>query len=536
VLGALPHPAPADVQQRWRALGVWTDETLIDRLTARAAAVTPTPALVDGDVRMSIADIEQASAHVAAALHARGIGPGDVVCWQLPNWWEAVVLCWAIVRAGAIASPITPSLRSHEIGHVLEHTHARLMIVPDSFRGTDYTSMVRSTGYAGEVVAVRGTGTFVSDFLGFDGVVPHVAAGVDDPAVILWTSGTTSLPKGVVHTHQSLRVEADTIAVAHAMAEGDTLLLPMPVTHVAGLTYGVLLPITRGVRAVLMDMWDPGTGLHLIETERVDVMISTPVFMRSMIDDPAFAHTDTSALRLFSLGGAGVAPSMVREGARSFGGERGCWCKRTYGSTEYPTLSTGRSGDDPERDATTDGVLIGPAEVRIVDPGTDQDLPAGEPGELLVRGPEMFGGYLEQEFEGEVFSHGGWFRTGDLATFDGTYLTIVDRLKDVIIRGGENISAAEVEAMLASHADVVEAACVAVPDPLMGERVCAYVIPRTNASVTLDALRTHLVERGLARFKLPERLELRAELPRTVSGKVQKAPLRAEQASSAKGP
>jgi cyclohexanecarboxylate-CoA ligase len=484
---------------------------------------------------MSTSDIARASARVAAALHARGIGPGDVVCWQLPNWWEAVVLCWGILRAGAVASPITPSLRGHEVGHVLTQTGARLIVVPDSFRGTDYSAMIRGTGYAGDVVRVRGGGTFASEFLGAGGDAPRVDVAVDHPAVILWTSGTTSMPKGVVHTHQSLRVEADSIAAAHAMVDGETLLLPMPVTHVAGLTYGVLLPVTLGVRAVLMDVWDPGAGLRLLAAERVNVMISTPVFMRSMIDDPAFASTDTSALRLFSLGGAGVAPSMVREGARSFG-DGGCWCKRTYGSTEYPTLSTGRSGDDPERDATTDGVLIGPAEVRVVDPATGNDVRAGDPGELLVRGPEMFSGYLETQFDGEVFAPGGWFRTGDLATFDGEYLTIVDRLKDVIIRGGENISAAEVEAMLASHPDVVEAACVARPDPLMGERVCAYVIPRDGATVTLEALRAHLVERGLARFKLPECLALRADLPRTASGKVQKAPLRDEQAVSPERP
>jgi cyclohexanecarboxylate-CoA ligase len=310
------------------------------------------------------------------------------------------------------------------------------------------------------------------------------------------------------------------------------MLLPMPVTHVAGLTYGVLLPVTFGVAAVLMDVWEPGVGLQLLEHERVNVMISTPVFMRSMIDHIAFESTNTGALRLFSLGGAGVAPAMVREGARSFGGPGGCWCKRTYGSTEYPTLSTGRLGDDLAHDATTDGVLIGPAEVRIVDPATGADLEPGAAGELLVRGPEMFVGYLDASLDDDAFADGGWFRTGDLATFDGTYLTIVDRLKDVIIRGGENISAAEVEALLASHPAVVEAACVAMPDELMGERVCAYVITRDGAEVTLDALRSHLLERGLARFKLPERLEVRVGLPRTASGKVQKAPLREEQSRS----
>jgi non-ribosomal peptide synthetase component E (peptide arylation enzyme) len=219
-----------------------------------------------------------------------------------------------------------------------------------------------------------------------------------------------------------------------------------------------------------------------------------------------------------------VAPAMVREGARAFG----CWCKRTYGSTEYPTLTTGRLGDDPECDATTDGCLIDRAELRIVDPETLTDVEPGAPGELLVRGPEMFVGYLDPDLDRDAFTAGGWFRTGDLARFEREHLTIIDRLKDVIIRGGENISAQEVEAVLVTHIGVVEAACVAAPDPIMGEEVCAFVIVSEDSAPTLAELRAHLVEQGLARFKLPSRLEVRRELPRTASGKVQKALLRAE--------
>jgi acyl-CoA synthetase (AMP-forming)/AMP-acid ligase II len=509
------------VRDRWLAGGAWTDETLLDRFER---ADPDQLALVDGDVRWSIGQIRRDADRVAGALWSRGVRPGDVVCWQLPNWHEAVAFCWGVWRCGAVASPITPSLRAHEVRFILEQTGARVIAVPASFRGTDYEAMVRGTGFDGDVITFRGTHTALEPAH----AVPVVDVGVDDRAVILWTSGTTSDPKGVVHTHRSLRCEADGIAHAHAMRPGDVMLLPMPITHVAGLTYGVLLPVTFGISVVLMDVWDPGVGLELLEREHVDVMISTPVFMRSMIDHPSFRGTDTSALRLFSLGGAGVAPAMVREGARAFGGARGCWCKRTYGSTEYPTLTTGREGDDPERDATTDGVIIGPAEVRVVDVATGADVDPGQPGELLVRGPEMFVGYLDSKLDADAFDDGGWFHTGDLATFDGTYLTIVDRLKDVIIRGGENISAAEVEALLVSHPSVVEAACVARPDPMMGERVCAFVITRDGTTVTLDELRTYLVELGLARFKLPERLEVREELPRTASGKVQKAPLREE--------
>ncbi len=512
------HPASPEVRQRWRDVGVWTDETLLDRLqTADGSHL----AVVDADVRMTIAELQDTSARVAAGLRARGVQPGDVVAWQLPNWWEGVVLCWSIWRCGAIASPITPTLRSREVGFILRQTGARHVAVPSDFRRTDFRALLRDADYDGDVLVVREVPMPEAD------PVSDANVRVDDPALILWTSGTTSDPKGVVHTHQTLRVEADTIAAAHDMRAHESLLLPMPITHVAGLTYGVLLPVTSAITAVLMDVWEPARALDLVQRERINVMISTPVFMRTMIDHAAFDGTDRSSVRLFSLGGAGVAPAMVREGAQAFG----CWCKRTYGSTEYPTLTTGALDDDADHNATTDGRLIGEGELRIVVPGTQNDVPDGTAGELLARGPEMFTGYLDPALDGEAFAQGGWFRTGDLAVFDGTHLTIVDRLKDVIIRGGENISAQEVESFLVTHPAIAEAACVAMPDPVMGEKVCAFVIPRDGAQPTLEDVRAHLLANGLAKFKVPERLVVRETLPRTASGKVQKPPLREELAS-----
>ncbi|MGQ0825453.1 MAG: class I adenylate-forming enzyme family protein [Actinomycetota bacterium] len=509
------HPAPLDVQSRWRATGAWTDETLLDRLDA---APGDRLAIIDDDARYDVADLRAVADAYAARLQDLGVIASDIVCWQLPNWWEAIALCWGIWRVGAISSPITPTLGARELCFILRQTNARAVVVPRDFRDTDYVTNARATDFAGEVLVLKR-----GEHLLARAPTPSPVVDVDDPAVVLWTSGTTAEPKGVVHTHQSLRHEADSIAAAHTISAGERLLLPMPITHVAGLTYGVLLPVTAGITTVLMDTWEPRRALELIERERIAVMISTPVFMRTMIDHPHFMHTDTSSIRLFSLGGAGVAPAMVREGQMRFD----CWCKRTYGSTEYPTLTTGRAGDDPERDATTDGPLIGQSELRIVDPHTLHDLNPGDPGELLVRGPEMLRGYLDGMLDADAFVNDGWFRTGDLATFDGEYLTIVDRLKDVIIRGGENISAQEVEALLVTHPAVADAACVARPDPIMGERVCAFVIARGDLPVTLAELRAHLLAAGLARFKLPEHLELRADLPRTASGKVQKAGLRA---------
>jgi cyclohexanecarboxylate-CoA ligase len=527
--GAVHLPVPDAVQESWRAAGAWTDETLVDRLHELAAPRDGARELIiDRDVRLTGSELFARATRVAAALQATGIRPGAVVVYQLPNWWESAALAWGILLAGAIASPLTPTLRHAEVAFVLEQTGARIAVVPYSFRGFDHAAMLADIGFDGTTWTSR-TGA-LDDILGDDGAVdaPGAPATAADAALVLWTSGTTSQPKGVVHTHQSLRHEADSLGVAHAFVEHDRQLLPMPMTHVAGFTYGVLMPVCLRVPAVLMDVWDPGRALRIVERERITVMISTPVFVRSMIDHPDFAATDTTTVRLLSLGGAGVAPATVREGAKSFGGTGGCWCKRTYGSTEYPTLTTGRAGDDPELQATTDGMLIGPAELRIVDPSTGLDVGAGHAGELWARGPEMFNGYLDAELDEAAFAVDGWFRTGDLATYENGYLTIVDRLKDIVIRGGENISAAEVEHALLSHPAVADCAVVAVPDAVMGERACAFVIPSGDEPPTLAALATHIASLGLAPFKRPERLELRDALPRTPSGKVQKGPLRDE--------
>jgi cyclohexanecarboxylate-CoA ligase len=527
----LGPPVPESVRERWRAAGAWTDETLLDRLRANTARDADRELIVDHERRFAGAHVRAHAQRVAVALRAEGIGPGAVVAYQLPNWWESVALAWGILTVGAIASPLTPTLRHSEVGFVLAATKAKLAVVPREFRGFDHAQMLRDLEFAGPTWIAR-DGELDEILAGHDTPTAEpVPATVDDAALILWTSGTTSQPKGVVHTHQSLREEADSLGGAHAFTRADRQLLPMPMTHVAGFTYGVLMPLCLGVPAVLMDMWEPGAALDIVARERISVMISTPVFVRSMIDHPDFATADTSSVRLLSLGGAGVAPATVREGAARFGGPNGCWCKRTYGSTEHPTLTTGRLGDDPELQATNDGALIGPAELRIVDPATGADVVTGAPGELWARGPEMFSGYLDAELDATAFAAGGWFRTGDLATNTSGYLTIVDRLKDIVIRGGENISAAEVEHALLSHPAVADCAVVAMPDATMGERACAFVIPRGDEPPTLQALAAHVAAVGLASFKRPERLELRSELPRTPSGKVQKSPLRAEVAA-----
>ncbi|MCC7076112.1 MAG: AMP-binding protein [Acidimicrobiia bacterium] len=518
---------PAEVRDQWSATGVWAGETLTARLSAATAAFDATATcLVQGDVRLSLQDLDRKSAALARGLVSRGVEPGAVVAHQLPNWWQAVVLSWAVLRAGAVLAPITPALRASEVGWILERTRARLAVVPRVFRGVDHVELVGS--------ARADTSLLVADSPEFDallapgeesdGALPEPGAG--DPAVILFTSGTTAGPKGVVHTHETLRCETDSLVAPHGITPRDCLLLPMPLTHVAGFVYGVLFPALLGTKVVLMDRWDPAEALRTIERERVTFMIGTPVFLRTMLDRPEFTEADLSSLRLWSMGGAGVTPDNVREASAAL---PACWCKRTYGSTEYPTATTSYPGDPPEKCEETDGREIGSARVRIVDPVTGADVPTGWQGEVLLRGPEMCVGYLDVDEQTAAFDAEGWFRTGDTGVRDEDgYLTIVGRIKDIIIRGGENISAREVEEAVALHPAVADVAVVRMPDRVMGEKACAYVVLVPGQTLSLEALTSHLAAGGLAAYKWPERLEIRDELPRTDSGKVRKPDLEAE--------
>jgi cyclohexanecarboxylate-CoA ligase len=283
------------------------------------------------------------------------------------------------------------------------------------------------------------------------------------------------------------------------------------------------VPAVHGSRAVLMERWDAGRALAHIARERVTYMVGAPTFLRDLSDHPTLPTHDVSSLRLFSCGGADVDPTLVRSAATRLG----CVVKRVYGSTEFPTVTTTGADDPVERRSDSEGRPIGAAEIRLVDEH-DREVARGSEGEILARGPELCLGYHDAALNADAFTPDGWFRTGDLGVLDAQgYLRITGRQKDIIIRKGENISAREVEDLIATHPAVAEVAVVGVPDALAGEIACAVIRVHGGATApTLPALCAHLLAAGLSKRKLPERLEVVSDFPRTASGKIVKRTVR----------
>jgi cyclohexanecarboxylate-CoA ligase len=489
---------PSRAKSYRRQGGPWDVPTLETLISAHGGEV------VDGETRISAAEANDLVAVVAGGLLERGVRRGEAVTWQLPNSLAAAILTRACWRIGAVAAPVLHSFGSAEVEAALRQVEPALSLTLPPDAVADPVALATSFG-AGPVAA------------GSRPVRPS------DVALVLFTSGSTGTPKAVLHTHRGLSWKASLMARVHGLGPADAVLMPAPMAHVSGLLNGVLVPGAAGMRAVLMRRFDPEQALRLVAQERVSFMAGPPTFfiaMAAAMAEGKFAETDVSSVRLISSGGASVTPAFVEDTARAFR----CRVKRTYGSTEAPTVTTSKDDDPFEKARDTDGRAVGDVELRVADPATGSPLASGRRGELWVRGPELFAGYADPRQNSDVLARGGWFRTGDLAVIDGDgWLQIVGRLKDVIIRGGENISASEIEAVLEAHPDVRHAAAVGYPDPLMGERVAAFV--ETTAPFDLTECRRWFASRGVAVFKTPEKVERLERLPLLGSGKADRAEL-----------
>jgi len=506
------------------------DRSLIAAFKAGAALHPDAELVVHSAIRPGrhrLADVFADGLRFAAGLRARGVAPGDIVAVQLPAWREWMVACIGIAHAGAVMLPIVLIYGARETGFILRQSGARLLITPDRWRSADYAETLAACGdlpaLATHVVIGNAKGTRAvawAEMLAPDDGTGPAARDPDDLAMLVYTSGTTADPKGVCHTSRTLLSELGQVSYARrAIAEVN--LSPWPPGHVAG-ACTMLRYLVQAKKLVLMDQWDAADAAMLIERHAISASSFTPFHLSGILDAADRDGRDLSSLASCMVGAAPVPPTLIERCAA-----RGLKTFRCYGSSEHPTVTIGDPADAMEKRLTTEGVLMLGCEMRFVD-DDGNDVPGGEDGEMATRGPELFTGYFDARLNAAAMLPGGWYRTGDIGHFDADgFLVISDRKKDIIIRGGENIASREVEDILLAHPAILDAAVVACPDERMGEIVCAYVIARAGAELTLDTVRAFFVSVGVARQKTPERLIPVTELPRNSTGKVLKHELRA---------
>jgi cyclohexanecarboxylate-CoA ligase len=489
--------------------------TFAQRLRLVARLQPDEPAVMEGDVCLTYSELLDAAKRVAAGLQDLGVRPGDRVVTQLPNWWEATVASWAVFLAGAVLVPVVPIYRSQELAFIIGQVKPRVLIAPMRYRSYDHAAELRhQVGTTATVLDVRGAdgpSCFERLLAG-----PHRSVELsgmpEDIAVVLYTSGTTSQAKGALHSHQTLLAEAADVSRWCRLSNVDRVFMASPLSHITGLSYGILLPVELGCAVVLQDQWDPSEAVRLIERHHCTFTVSSTPFLRGL----AAAYSGPSSLVTFVCGGADIPADLVRHAHRAMGTR----VVRTYGSTELPTSSMANPYGDLDVAADGEGIAMESNELEV-----RADAESGH--ELLVRGRELFLGYLDEDLNAAAFTEDGWFRTGDQARIDadGT-VHITGRIKDIVNRGGEKYSVAEVESLLLRHPAVADVAVVSYPDPVLVERACAFVVPVPGTAPTLAELRDHVVASGTAIQKAPEMLVIVNDLPRTASGKVQRFMLR----------
>jgi acyl-CoA synthetase (AMP-forming)/AMP-acid ligase II len=513
-----------------RETGAWTEGTLAEALAEAARRTPQRILLIDGALTLTAAQLHERADRLARVLAAR-MPRGSVVSFMLPNWHEAAVLYLATTLAGMVAHPILPSLRDRELRFMLEDANSRMIVVPGTWRGHDYAAMlgrvVRELPSPPEVVVARAEGALAQG-LAFETLASGAARAAlpalnpDAVRMILYTSGTTGRPKGVLHTHNSLNALTRQIGDHWRVEPSDVFLVPSPVSHIGGSVYAFEAPVLLGATAVLMDRWDAAEAVRLAALHRCTHMAGATPFLDQMLASAQAASERLPDLKVFICGGASVPPTLIRHASDWFAHAA---VTRVYGSTEVPVTTVGAPWRRELRlAAETDG-RPGIAEIRLA-----------EDGEVCARGPQMLAGYLHPEDERDAFDADGFYRTGDLGRWSPEgCLIITGRAKDLIIRKGENIAPREVEDALAEHPSVLEAAVVGLPDPDTGERAWAVLVTRDEATPTVSDLADFLRGLGLAAFKLPEAVAVWPALPKNDAGKVLKHEIRATLAARTKG-
>ena len=517
-----------------KARGIWPDRVItdyFDRWVAERPGATAIIAFRDEDgttARLSWLELARAVGAIARGLDRCGIGSGDVVSFQLPNWWQFIAVHLACVRIGAVSNPLMPIFRHRELSFMVAHAESKVFISPVRFRGFDHGALAFSL--KAEVPSLRhvfliggsGAHSFEDSLLsGIEGGAIETGAGLspNDILQLLYTSGTTGEPKGTMHTSNTLIGTTLTFMERMHLGTDDVIFMPSPLAHQIGFEYGLLVSVLLGAPLVMMDVWNAAHAVQLMEQHRTTYTFAATPFLADLSGFPGIETRALDAFRLFVASGAPIPPVLVRSAQHKLKAD----IVAGWGMTECGILTTTHLSGHKVHES--DGYPLPGEEVRIVDTEGDETLREQE-GTLKVRGAGLFVGYLKRPKLYDVDAD-GWFDTGDIARMDlEGYIRICGRKKDIIIRGGENIPVVQIESTLYKMPQVAEVAIVAMPDERLGERACAFVVTRPDARLSMKEMRAFLAEEGVAKQFWPERLEVLEQMPRTPTGKIQKFVLR----------
>ncbi|PHQ15153.1 AMP-binding protein [Marinobacter profundi] len=537
--GITPNPAR---RAAMTASGAWNDKLITSYLDEAVAATPEREAIVsyrvteDTRTALTYRELNDIVTRMAAGLAAMGIAKGDVVACQLPNWWQTTALHLACMRIGAILNPLMPIFRERELRFMLGHGDAKLLVIPKVFRNFDYEAMVDGLlgdlPKLGTVLVIGGNGarSFEDRLLNTPWEQQQDTAALfrerqpaaDDVIQILYTSGTTGEPKGVMHTSNTLFSNVRPYADRLHLGAADRVLMASPLAHQTGFLYGVMMPVYLGTTAILQDIWDADFVCKVIAAEQPAFTMAATPFLADLVKTAPKHQGELDSLRIFVSAGAPIPSAVVEQASKVLNAK----IVSAWGMTENGAVTMTCPEDPAERASQSDGKALPYMDVKVTD-FQGNDLPAGEEGNLLVRGASLFVGYLKRP---ELYGvdEDGWFSTGDLARMDKDgYIRITGRTKDVVIRGGENIPVVEVENLLYKFPGIVDVALVGCPDDRLGERLCAYVtLDENQTELTLDQVKDYLVKAQLSKNYLPEYLEVIEAMPRTPSGKIQKFKLR----------
>lgn len=533
---------PIIPQQRiddMRAGGWWKDDNLLDHFDAALETCPDAIAIVDyrtesGEkIILTYRQLAERSERVAVALAHYGIEKQDIVSFQLPNWWEFVVINLACLRIGAVSNPLMPIFREHELSFMVDFAESKVLIIPKEFRGFDHEKMIASMRdklpHLEHVFVVGGDAensfdeSLLNHSLTTDSAALFKARQLDpnDVVLMLYTSGTTGMPKGVMHCANTFLFSVDKMIERCELSEDDDVFMGSPLAHLTGFMYGMWMPMVLKTKMIFLDVWNVDLGWQLMAEENASFAMGATPFLADLSNSNQRESCNSERFRLFVCGGAPI-PSALAEKATA---ALEIKLMAVWGMSECGVVTTTKLTDPPEKIFGSDGVVVPPCEVKIVDEH-GQVVAQGEEGRLFEKSPSTFVGYLKRPEAYDVDAD-DFFDTGDLARMDADgYIRITGRSKDIIIRGGENIPVVEVENLLYKHPGIIDCAVVAMPDERLGELGCCFVTLSEGVSFGFKDMINYLLENQLAKNYLPEHLEIIDEMPRTASGKIQKFQLR----------